>query len=473
MARAQSVVSGDRAIVSGWAGGGTAMVVYLALLLLLPQQLIVGPLGFAGSPATIWGLVCFLWWVWFHVNRVNAVVGSRAVRWTALLFLAAVLVSYTRAMTHPMAGDEVTVADAGVLRVLSWLGVMLLAADGLEDRQQWWRALEWLVGLCSVVAVLGLVQGLTGQTWVDRIVIPGLTVNAPITLTDAREGHVRPIGTSTHAIEFGQVLTMGLVVSAGMALVRSTGRHRAAVVLCGTTSLLIVSRSAVLSIAVACLVLASALTRRQRIVGASVGLLVVMVAYMLRPGLLGTLGRMFTGIEGDASARSRTDSYDYAFHAFASSPWFGKGPATFLPKYRILDNQWLLSAIEIGIVGVACFALLMAAVVRSGFRAERVLSTRDEQIVTRAAASAVVAVCVGMLFYDGFAFPQATGMLFAVSGLVAGSYRLAHTPTAVLVPRPPPGTTDPDPTPGEAGSAVSSSSGRFSRRRRPARPGRA
>ena len=77
-----------------WGGAATALVIYLALLLVLPRQPIVGPLGFAGSPATIWGLVCFLGWVWFHVNRVRAAVREpRAVRWTAVLFLVAVLLS--------------------------------------------------------------------------------------------------------------------------------------------------------------------------------------------------------------------------------------------------------------------------------------------------------------------------------------------------------------------------------------------
>ncbi len=409
-------------------GAATALVVYLVLLLALPQQLIVAPLGFAGSPATIWGLVCFLGWVWFHVNRVHAAVREpRAVRWAAVLFLGAVLLSYTHAMSHPMAGDEVSVADAGVLRTVSWIGVMLLAAEGLQDRRAWWRALDWLVGLCAVLALLGLVQGLTGETWVDRISIPGLTVNAPIALTDAREGHPRPIGTSTHAIEFGQVLTVAVLIAVGMALVRGTSTRRVAVGLCGATSLLIVSRSAVVSIIVGSLVLAPVLSRRQRGVGAVIALATLIGAYMLRPGLLGTLSRMFTGIGGDASARSRTDSYDYAFHAFAASPWVGKGFATFLPKYRILDNQWLLSAIEIGILGVVCFAVLMGSAVRSGFRAESVLVSGEDRVLTRACAAAVLAVCVGMLFYDGFAFPQATGLLFVVSGLAAASLRLSLT----------------------------------------------
>jgi hypothetical protein len=54
-----------------------------------------------------------------------------------------------------------------------------------------------------------------------------------------------------------------------------------------------------------------------------------------------------------------------------------------------------------------------------------------------------------MLFYDGFAFPQATGMLFLVSGVAAASLRLsleeearAEVPTA---PEPVSGRRSPAP----------------------------
>ncbi len=417
----------DTEVHQGWPGARTGVIAYLVLLLALPQQLIVGPLGFAGSPATIWGLVCCLWWVLFHLNRVHSVGEPRLLRWAAVGFLAAVLLSYTNAMTHPMAGDELSVADAGVLRVISWLGVMLLAAEGLRGLDDWWRVLEWVVGLCAILALLGVVQALTDRTWVDQLSVPGLSVNAPIGLTDAREGHPRPVGTATHAIEFGQILTMGLVLSLAMTMVRGATALRVAAGLCAVASLLVVSRSAVLSIVVAFAVLVSLLTSRQRIGAAIAGVFVLVTAYLLRPGLLGTLGRAFTGIEGDASARSRTDSYSYAFDAFSASPFIGKGFATFLPKYRILDNQWLLSVIEIGVVGVLSLLLLMAAVVSAGFRAERSLIERKDRVMTRACTASVVAVCVGMLFYDGFAFAQATGMLFVISGLTAASFRLSRT----------------------------------------------
>lgn len=412
----------------GWPGAATALKVYMVLLLALPQQLIVAPLGFAGSPASIWGIGCFLWWVWYHVNRSHRAGEPRAARWAALLFLAAILISYTRAMSAPMAADELNVADGGLLRVLGWLGVLLLAADGISDLDDWRRVLDWFMMLVGLLALLGIAQALTGQAWVDKISIPGLVSNAPFELTAPRDGQPRPVGTATHAIEFGQSLTMGLLVSSAAASVRATLLNRSVALLCAGSAILVVSRSAVVSIIVGFAILGSALTRRQKFQSALLGVLVLLAVFMLRPGLIGTLTRMFTGVEDDASARSRTDSYAYALHALASHPLVGKGFGTFLPKYRTLDNQWLLSAIEIGAVGVVALILLMTAVVTSGFLSERRLDSRADRVVARGLSASILAVCVGMLFYDGFSFPQATGLLFVVCGFAAAAFRISSVP---------------------------------------------
>src|SRR2546430_13733022 len=63
---------------------------------------------------------------------------------------------------------------------------------------------------------------------------------------------------------------------------------------------------------------------------------------------------LFTGISRDDSALSRTDSYAVAGAFISRAPLLGRGPATWLPPYRILDNQFLGSLIEIGVGGTTC-----------------------------------------------------------------------------------------------------------------------
>lgn len=420
---------------SGWPGAKWALIVYLVLLLALPQQLVFGPLGSAGSPAMLWGIGCALWWLWYHAMRVQPVEEPRAVRWSAITFFGVVLVSYIHAMLLPIAADELSVADSGLLRVLSWLGVLLVAADGLPDLREWNDVLNVAVVMCGLVALLGIVQAVTGQAWVDRLTVPGLAVHNPVALTPTRGGYPRPVGTATHAIEFGQILTVGLLIAISMATARGTLVNRAAAALCAGAAVLVVSRSAVVSISAGLLVLIPALGRRQKIQGAFAGLGVLVMVYLLRPGLLGTLSRMFTEIEADPSARSRTDSYEYAFHAVAVSPVLGKGFGTFLPEYRILDNQWLVSLIDIGVVGVAAFATFVLAVIVTGLRASRYLRGTPDAIITRGVTASVVAICVGLLLYDGFAFPQASGLFFLMAGLAAAAFRLAKRPASMLSDR--------------------------------------
>ena len=80
--------------------------------------------------------------------------------------------------------------------------------------------------------------------------------------------------------------------------------------------------------------------------------------------MLGSILGLFTGIGDDSSAQSRIDSYSVAASYIVNSPFVGRGFGTFLPRYRIFDNQYLQSAVEIGLVGiVVLLGLLISGVV--------------------------------------------------------------------------------------------------------------
>ncbi len=66
-------------------------------------------------------------------------------------------------------------ADVAMLAVVSWSGTLLLAHDGIPIAAA--RRLSSGGSPCAAgfLALLGLVQVLTGQAWVDRLSIPGLT----------------------------------------------------------------------------------------------------------------------------------------------------------------------------------------------------------------------------------------------------------------------------------------------------------
>jgi O-antigen ligase len=128
---------------------------------------------------------------------------------------------------------------------------------------------------------------------------------------------------------------------------------------------------------------------------------------------------MFT--QEDASVTSRTDSYDTALSFFSISPLFGRGFGTFLPAYRIVDNQYLLSAIEIGIVGLAALLSLVLIAMIKPLRHRRQWQTQPMRGLGPALFASMLAGGMILAFFDAFAFSQAVGTLFMVIGL-CGAY---------------------------------------------------
>ncbi len=144
------------------------------------------------------------------------------------------------------------------------------------------------------------------------------------------------------------------------------------------------------------------------------------------PGMLGTIVGMFTGIADDGSTLSRVDSYSLATDFISRSPWFGRGYSTFLPRYRILDNQYLGLLIEIGAVGLAAFLALLITAIISARMSRSISDDVLTQQMGQALAAAVISGSAGLAFYDGLGFPTAGAALFLLLGLAGCAWRLAR-----------------------------------------------
>ncbi|MFC7724023.1 O-antigen ligase family protein [Nocardioides sp. GCM10028917] len=401
------------------------LTTYLVLLWFVPSTMVVPALGSAGSPSNLLGVGCFSWWVWFHVQRAEDTgVGFQPVRAAMLGWLLIMLVVYAHAMASPILGDEISVADNGILRLLGMAGVLLLATDGITTRERHRVLLRRLALAAGVVAVLGLVQYATHQIWVDRLSIPGLTASTAGQELSERAGFARPSGTSTHPIEYGVVLAMALPLVIALA----GGQHRqrlffrVLLVPMILSIYLSVSRSAYVCALVALVVMALSWDHRKRI-HAGFFLLVTSVAmYLWVPGLLGTIVTLFSQGEDDPSVASRTGSYEIAAQFITNSPLLGRGFGTFLPKYWILDNGYLGLLIEGGILGLVGLLAVIVAGVLAARRARSWSTDPDDRQMARALMASIMAGACGLAFFDTFAFPQTAGCVFLVIGL-AGSMR--------------------------------------------------
>ncbi|HEY3087700.1 MAG TPA: O-antigen ligase family protein [Jatrophihabitantaceae bacterium] len=411
----------------------TGLTAFVVMLVVIPSDLIFGPLGSAGTPAEVLGMGLFATWLIAAVSNLGRHRRvAEPIRTFAWLFVGAVLVSYVAANSRAMFGAEARAADAGLLMACSWMGVLLLTMDRVPTRERLDVLLRRLVLLAGALATLGLLQFATKMPFTNYLQVPGLATNQSLVSLYGRNGLTRPAGTAVHPIEFGAVLTMALPIALHYAMI---DRHRPPlhrwypVLAIGFAVPISISRSAVLSlIVVLCFVLPTwARAARRRAYAAILALFGAV--YVMVPGLLGTITHLFTGVSNDSSAKSRSGSFSIAYDFISRTPVFGRGFLTFLPAYRILDDQYLGLLIETGVVGLAAYLGLLVSAVVGGLRLRRTANRIDSMLGVSLAASAASALASFALF-DAFSFPMAASLIFLILGCVGALRRFARTPSA-------------------------------------------
>lgn len=409
--------------------GTTVLTIYICLLLAIPSAMVVGPLGSAGAPSAVFAFGTFFLWLWFQLQRSHeSPWGAQPVRAAALGWLLVMLVVYAHAMSSPIPGDEISPADNGLIKLIGFTGVLLVANDGMPNLERHRTVLRRLAIGVGLIALLGLLQYATKQIWVDRISIPGLTSGTSGWALAQRSGLARPSGTSTHPIEYGVVLTMILPIVITYAMKSPSRRWIYRIFLAAMifAIFLSISRSAIVCAVVAIVVLSASWTLAARVRAIAIALGFAVVIYVSVPGVLGTITKLFTGASDDPSIISRTASYDLAMQLFERSPLLGRGFGTFLPKYWILDNGWLGLLIEGGLLGVIGLLILVITAALAARNARQHAGDEFDRQLAQALVASIAAGACGLAFFDTFAFPQTAGCFFLLLGLAGGIRRLAR-----------------------------------------------
>jgi O-antigen ligase len=415
---------------------------YLFLLILCPSTYIFKPLGAAGTPATMFGCVMLVIWA---IGRVMDVQTSRTITATHILiglFALAMLVSFAAGMLRPISTAEAMSSARGLITIASGAGVVLFGADAIRDRGALDVALRAVAFAGFVLAVMGVIQFFTGINWITLLHWPGLTANSGFGGIGERSGFRRVNGTAVHAIEFSTVV--GMITPIAIHLATNARRHRwwywlQCIVLLGSLPLA-VSRSGMIALAVALLFLVASATPRQRIVLLCAAPFALVGFQGMAPHLLGTLKSLFTGAGSDISIAGRTADYQAVGWYFGQSPWFGRGLGTFMPSlYRTLDNQYLGTLIEGGLLGLAAMCALFVGTIIATVVAVR--RARDRAQRNQGYAIAVGILIGGLMAYtfDMFGFSMAFGMLQLLLGLTGAVTRVnrpASRRRAPTQPRP-------------------------------------
>jgi O-antigen ligase len=404
---------------------------YLVLLMAIPSSLVVGPFGAAGAPAGLFAVFLLCWYLiaWQH-PLLPLDTGRQPVRVAAILFGCATVAAYVSANRVSMPVLEKNGADRGLIILAGWMGVALLAADGIDTQERLATLLRRVVAGATAMASIGIVEFFTGLSFAQYIVIPGLSVHTQVDGLLSVVGLARATSTAAQPLELDAVLAIVLPLAIHQARFAPPAlrvRRWLQVGVITAAMPMTVSRSAILVLAVIGMVLFTTWPKRyrRRAYQAVVGGLVF--AWLSAPSMLGSFGDLISHFSTDSSITSRTTAYASAASLIARHPWLGQGFQTFFPQsYFFIDNQYLTSMIETGFAGALALTALFATgwfVARSTRRMAFDVKTRD---LMQCFAASVAAAAVSFSTFDALSFVIAPGLTFLVLGCVGAAWRLTR-----------------------------------------------
>jgi polysaccharide biosynthesis protein PslJ len=409
----------------------TLLTWYVFLLMAIPSSQVVGSFGAAGGPAALLAVALLCWCLvarkhpGFGLDQ-----GRQPVRLVATIFAGVVVAAYISASRHAVSVAQQSGADRGLIVLAGWVGVLALAADGIDRADRLRTLLRRIVMLATAMAALGVIEFCTGADLTKYLLIPGLSVHQQVTDLMSRNGLVRVTATTAQPLEFNAVLAMSLPIALHQARFAPAAlrvRRWLQVALITAVVPMTGSRSAFFGLAVICIVLFPTWHRRDRRRAYLVGLAAPALTWLVKPSLVSNFNALFGQLGTDQSSLSRADAYSEAVPYIAAHPWLGQGFQTFFPQtYFFVDNQYLTSLLETGVLGllalVACFA--------TGWFTARSVRATAADARTRdlgqclAASIAVGAVCFAS--FDALSFSIAAGLFFLLLGCVGAAWRLGR-----------------------------------------------
>lgn len=404
------------------------LTIYMVLLCAIPSYLSLPVLGSLGKPSVLWGLLGIAWWLYFRLQLVTSLAAvSNQVKIAAFLFISSVLLTFAITNLVGQPSHLTTTSQSSLLRALSWTGVMLVAMDGIPDRQRLLTLLRRIVLVGALMSLLGLTQFLTKQPIIDVLDFPGFVADDNLGAIFDRGGFIRSSATAAHPLEYGAVLCFTLplaFVLAHVDLSRGVLRRWLPVALIGFAAAISMSRSAMIGIALGILLVIPVIPAhlRMRATLGAIGLGAVVVFTI--PGMLGTIRGLFLGISAEPSSVSRIDSLGEALVIALHNPFFGQGLSALGPTEIILDNQFLLLLVELGFIGVATFAFLVLTAISIGWILARKYRDSYWRSIGPAVSSSIASGASSFLFFDGLSFAIAAGFMFLFLGTAGSMARI-------------------------------------------------
>jgi O-antigen ligase len=412
-------------------GDGTIRLlqIFVVTLMVIPSGVVFAPLGASGYVASIVGMLCFATWFFGMLFALHNPFDHRSpirIGFGALWVVS--LISYALINRYVLPHTTVLAADRWILQLLACTGVALLAAETLRsaaDIRRVTRALVWAAAFSGFVAAL--------QFWFKYDITPALRAiplmeSGEETVFQPRGALTRVSGTALHPIELGVTSAIILPLAVWLAIGdqgRPAIRRWAPSVFIAVGILTSISRSGILAAALSLGFLIAALPVRQRLVALAIVPLATAGVLMTAKGLIRTLLETFLF----TSNESRTDDYSLAANLMSDSAWFGQGGGTYMTTniLEIFDNQFVKTAVELGLPGVVGLLLYLALPMSVALSARRRLPLDPQlRMLCAVAAGASAAATVGAVTFDAMAYPQFVGAHAIAAGFAGACWLISR-----------------------------------------------
>jgi O-antigen ligase len=318
---------------------------------------------------------------------------------------------------------------------LSFVIVFYLVVSVVRDTATVDLIVKTLVFGGAIIGALAVLESRTGFTpfaYVDKV-IPILVQDSSGLQALNRGSATRAVGPAEHPIALGAVLVM-LVPLAVYVVRKFRGAWYIAFAAIVIGVLSTVSRTGILMLLTTLVVFFWLRTPEMKRVWPLL-LPVIVVAQIAAPGTLGSLKASFfpegglvaeqEGMAGDCSSSGRVADIGPTLDQVGKKPFNGYGFGTRVVTGEqsnacILDNQWLGTTFEMGLMGFIAWLLFFVKVGRRFGRGAKE-DRSDEGWLQVAVAASVIAYAVGSFTFDALGFSQVTFILFLALGLAAAA----------------------------------------------------
>lgn len=427
--------------------------VFAAAVMIFPSDMVIRAVGGGGYVAA---LVAYFIFFSYMATWLFGLHNPRAYHYPVKSALCGVwiiaLVSYALMDHTLLSSSQLSSADRWLIQLAGISGVILAASEflhSIEDIHRVLRALVWAGAFCGLVAAI--------QFWLKRDItpylkiLPGFTINQAVgTIAIAsRSGINRVVGTASDPIELGVVagMLLPLAVYMGMHDVdRSVVKRWLPLVFIAVAIPVSVSRAAILSAVLGLGVLIVALPPERRINAIAAIPVAIVGVFVTAHRLLGTLKGYFFAGTSDNSVAHRVNNYSLVEQMVRQRPWFGQGGGTYIAgnytnlwEGHILDNQYLDTVIELGLIGLVAFIVYNIWPFLAALSARRRVSDPRLRNLCAALAGSALAGMVCWAFFDALSFPMFVDVQALVAGLIGAVWMLADKESTVVATDPVPG----------------------------------